>query len=525
MYFNMTTPLPAAAATRLATRASLAAALALSATVASAGSLETNLGRADSLALDQPRVVFGITDESTSPATLIGPTLNTALLDTGANGILLAALSYRDGEDYGQPAFAFDYDGNGTIDFDEQLAQYAELGVAGTTLLDVHDRNGLRIEDSDGVERLIGTDIRPFGDRNLNIGSFAAIVGMPAMQGLAVEIDMRPNANFDFQRVAFHDNINQAAFESQGQLNVDLRIIEPEFTDPTFIDNGRPDLLPTFAGLPVIDNVDMTNTGGANSGGATLTADDYTFLVDTGAQTTIISEQMAIDMGIDFLNGAGVGGDVVDALEVGGIGGTVLMPLVSVDRFVMPSQSGVDIVLTDMLVGVLDIDGAPFDAVLGMNVLTTGYLGAAFGGGDASTGLVDDDVPDEDAFNVLVEFGFVTTIDDLFVDLPLQGPVLNITREEYDLLVESQILPDTDDPLVAYRAALELDDEFTIDPGELTGPVFDKVVFDFTAEETGVMRLDLNQPLVVVPEPSSMVLLGLAGAMIAMRRRRGVPTS
>lgn len=501
-------------------KASLGLGLSLFLSATQASAVEVVLGPADSLALDQPRIVFGLTDESTTPGTVIGPVINTALLDTGANGILLAGLSYRSGENYGQPDFAFDYDASGLIDPDEQNAQYAELGVAGTTLLDVHDPHGLRIEDSDGVERLIGTNIRAFGDRNLNIGSYSAIVGMPAMQGYAVEIDMRPNLDLGLQRVAFHDSMTQATFESAAMANIDLRIIEPEYTDTTFIDAGRPDLLPTFAGLPVIDNVDMRHTGGANGGGITRVAEDYTFLVDTGAQTMIINEQMATDLGIDFGLTVSQGGDIVDFLEVGGIGGTVAMPLVSVDSFILPTQGNLELVWTNILVGVLDIDGAPFDAVFGMNMLTTGYLGAAFGGGDSTTTtIVNQNVTSEADLQILIDNEFVTTVDDLFKDLDIVGSVLNITREEYDILVESQILPDTDDPFVAFRAATQLDEELGVDPG-LAQPLFDKVVFDFTpTDETAVMRLDFNES-VTIPEPSSLMLITLAGAALLSRRRR-----
>lgn len=493
----------------------------------SAAALELVLGPADSLALDQPRITFGLTDESTDPATVIGPEIfNSALLDTGANGILLARPSYLDSGgaltiDYG--SVSADIDGSGVIEADEMNLQYNELGVAGTTPLDIHQSHGMRITDSDGVERIIGTDIRAFGDSSLNIGSFGAIVGMPAMDGFAVEIDMRPNASLGFQRVAFHDTIGGATLESAASMNVDLRIVAPEYTDPTLIDAGFPELLPTFAGLPVIDNVDMRHTGGANSGGATLTANDYTFLVDTGAQTVIISQQMAEDMGIDFVNTLAAGGDIVDFLEVGGIGGTILMPLVTVDNFILPTQGGVELVWTDLLVGVLDIGGeegidAPFDAVFGMNMLTTGYLGAAFGGGGGDT-IVNESIEGEDDFQLLIDNEFVTTVDDLFVDLPLLGPVLNISREDYDLLVESQILPDTDDPLEAYRAATALDEELGTDT-TLSDPFFDKVVFDFTPiDGTATMRLDFNES-VVVPEPSSILLLTLAGAAILSRRRR-----
>eukprot|EP00752_Nemacystus_decipiens_P016603 g14843.t1 len=218
------------------------------------------LGPADTLAVDQPRITFGLTDESTIPGTLIGPPFfNSGLLDTGANGILLAGPAYRDSGGSTDPTLygsvSADLDGSGVIEPDEMNLQYAELGVAGTTLLDLHELYGLRITDSDGVERLVNPEVRAFGDSSLNIGSFGAVVGMPAMQGFAVEVDMRPNASLGFQRVAFHNSIAGAALESPNTMNVDLRIVEPEFTDTTLIDAGFPELLPTFAGLPVIDNV------------------------------------------------------------------------------------------------------------------------------------------------------------------------------------------------------------------------------------------------------------------------------
>lgn len=502
-------------------RAIIALGVGLVLSTASAQAIELVLGPADSLALDQPRITFGLTDESTTPGTVIGPEFfNSALLDTGANGILLASPAYRDSAGVLNPSLfgsvSADLDGSGVIEADEMNLVYNELGVAGTTPLDIHALHGLRIIDSDGNERLVRSEVRAFGDSSLNIGSFGAIVGMPAMQGYAVEVDMRPNASLEFQSVLFHDTITGAALESPATMNVDLRIVEPEYTDTTLIEAGFPELLPTFAGLPVIDNVDMRHTGGANSGGATLTADDYTFLVDTGAQTMIISQQMAEDMGIDFVNTLANGGDIVDFLEVGGIGGTIAMPLVTVDNFIMPTQGGVDLVWTDLLVGVLDIgseDGidAPFDAVFGMNMLTTGYLAAAFGGGGPAS--ITNSLISVDFVDVLIGVT-INSVEDL-----ITGGYILITQEEYDLLVETQILPDTDDPLEAYIAAKELDAELSVGTG-LDQPLFDKVVFDFTFDDgTAVMRLDFNES-VTIPEPSSLLLLTIAGASILSRRRR-----
>lgn len=447
--------------------------------------VEVVVGQADVLALDQPRITFGLTDESTSPATLIGPRLpGSALLDTGANGILLAQQSYLDGEDYGF------------------VGVYNELGVAGTSPLNVHDTFGLRISDSDGVQRLVGTDVRPFGDDGLSLGSFNAIVGMPAMEGYVVEVDMRPSLSLAFQRVAFHDTMGAAAFESATQLDVGLRIVPPEYTDTEFPVEFRP----TFSGLPVLDMVDMRHTGGSLSPGGQQVADDYTFLIDTGAQTMIISGSMAADLGIDArtpANDGVTGADVIDFLEVGGIGGTVDMPIVVVDEFVMPTKDGIDVVWTDLNVGVLDIDGAPFDAVLGMNLFTTGYLDAVFGTGDSDPLLdkvVFDFLPTDGTASMRLDFA-----DALYTpgDLDLDGDIDNADIG----LVAGNFTGSGGSTTMRYIDG-DVDGDGDIDNADLglvaggfTGSLAEGTVY-------------------VVPEPGSLLLLTAAGLATIGRRRR-----
>lgn len=457
---------------------------------ATALSQEYVLGSADVIALDQPRIVFGITDEfAPGGPDVLGPLgTNTALLDTGANGVLLVAGSYAVGEDYGYPLYSFDYDGSGTIDSNEHTAQYAELGVAGATLLDVHDAQGLRILDSSGEELLIGTDLRTFGSEDLNFPGLDAIVGMPAMAGRVVDIDLRSlqdPLNFDFLSTIFYDDISEVAFESATSFNVPLRIIPPEHTDTTLPESLRP----TFSGLPAIDGVDLRHTGGSNSGGQTLEATDYSFLVDTGGQLSIFSEDIATDLGIDFLQTLANGGDVIDYIEVGGIGGSALMPIVNIDRLAFPTTDGIDLILTDLQVGILNIGGAPFDAVFGMNMLTSGYLDLLLptgGGGVLTSGddpsLVADFLPDGD-------FPVWFTVQEM-----IQDGVIGVSFEELSALAaQGLITNDFDDLLQVYTDLYNLEQELGLTPEEPTGPVFDKIVFDFTATDgTALMRLDLH---------------------------------
>ncbi|MFI4860861.1 MAG: aspartyl protease family protein [Phycisphaerales bacterium JB063] len=426
------------------------------------------LGEADSLAIDQPRITFGLSDESDpNNPLLIGPTLqNLALLDTGANGILLGQLSFVDGEDYNQPLY------NGVP------AMYNEQGVAGFEQLDVYSPYALRLIDSAGTEFIADDNVIAFGGDDINLGSFAAIVGMPAMVGRVVDIDLRPMLGLEFQGVNFHDTISQVGFESAASLNVELRMLAPEHTDTTL----PPEMRPTFAPLPLIDNIQLDHATGALGGGQNLSTSN-TYLMDTGAQTTIISEAMAASLGLDLTQFVTSGGDVVDVLEVGGIGGTTIMPLVVVEELRLPTTDGVDLVYTNVLTGVLDIEGTPFDAVLGMNILTSGYTNAIFGGGTGG-GLTNpaytkDDVED------FIDFGIVTSTEELF-DLQ----IVTIEQEDYDLLVELGLITNPDDPLQVYCDLMVIEDQTGTGAN---GAFYDRIVFDFTATDgTGIMRLDLN---------------------------------
>lgn len=459
---------PSSIRPRLATAALLAAVLA-GPVLAS----DYVLGPMDSLAIDQPRITFGLSDE-TDPNNpiLIGPTLqNLALLDTGANGILLGQLSFADDENYQQPTFINSMG-------QPELATYDEQGVAGFETLDVFSPYALRLLDSVGTELIAAQDVIAFGGDDIVLGSFAAIVGMPAMAGRVVDIDLRPMLDLEFQTVAFYDQIDEVAFESAASLNIDLRMIAPVYTDLDL----PAEMQPTFAALPVIDQIALTHTGGAN-GGPQPQSTANTYLMDTGAQTTIISEAMAAALGINIEEFVTNGGDVVDVLEVGGIGGTAFMPLVVVDELRLPTADGIDLVFTNVITGVLDIEGAPFDAVLGMNTLTSGYFSEVFGGGGAG-GLTNPAV-DKETLDLFLDVGTVSTVEDLFT-----FGIITLSQEDFDLLVDVGLLTDPTDPRVVFCELRLLDDQ--AGPGT-TGTYFDRVVFDFTATDgTGIMRVDLT---------------------------------
>lgn len=453
----------------------LTAALLAAALTGPAFGIDYVLGDMDQIAIDQPRITFGLADTSVNPPALLGPTVfSSALLDTGANGVLLGQLSFINDEVYPQAMI------------EGQLATYSEQGVAGFTELDVFEPLGLVLQDNDDPTGfLVDDDLIAFGLDTLSLGSFSAIVGMPAMDGRVVEMYLRPVAEgglLDPQFIESYllDNLSQTTFDSAASLNVDLRMLAPEHTD-----TGLPEAMrPTFAPLPVIDNVGLTHTDttGATAGQTFTTANTY--LMDTGAQTTIISEAMAAALGLDLTLSAAQGGDVVDLLEVGGVGGTVFMPLVVVDELRLPTADGVDLVFTNMLTGVLDIDGAPFDAVIGMNALMSGYTAEVFGGGGGG-GLTSGQ--DKQDFEDDVSAGFYDNIQEV-----IAAGVITVTLQELqDLADIGLITGDFNDIVEVYCELVMLEE--SIGGGNNAGTYFDRVVFDFTATDgSGIMRLDLT---------------------------------
>ncbi|MCC7408653.1 MAG: aspartyl protease family protein [Phycisphaeraceae bacterium] len=329
--------------------------LALLTTVAVQAAPRIDLGPADLLALDQPRVTFGLFNPGTN--TLIGPQLyNTALLDTGANGILLANLAYIDDENYQQARRA-----------DNTPVYYNETGVAVDQWLEVYIPYDLVYSGGfgGGPETRI-SNVRAFGSRTLNIGSFAAVVGMPAMAGRVVNLDLQPMADWDFIGVTF-SSVRPSPTSSS--YHVSLSMLAPEFAG--VLQPGDP--TPTYAALPMIDGVKTANGDKRFAG---------PMLLDTGAQTVIISTATAEALGIDYEHTTDEGGDVVDELEVGGVGGSTLIPLVNVEKLTLPTTEGVDLVWTDIIAGVVDIPG--IGGVVGMNVLTSGYAGEILGTGSTT---------------------------------------------------------------------------------------------------------------------------------------------
>ena len=99
------------------------------------------------------------------------------------------------------------------------------------------------------------------------------------------------------------------------------------------------------------------------------------FIVDTGAQISIISSATAAALGINPAK------DAVSQLDLTGIAGTVTVPIVDVGSLAIKTTEGVNLFWTGLQVGVYDIDPS-IAGVFGMDFLTSGWLGALGGGPD-----------------------------------------------------------------------------------------------------------------------------------------------
>ena len=315
------------------------------------------LGPADVLAADQPQVDIALEDPA-NPGVVVGPSGTTsAFLDTGSNGMLLSSDAFSNGEVY-----KYEQRSNHSV------VQYSESGVAGSQLLNLTIPYNFYFQGSDSVlhsvpkVRLEASDpVNP-----IDLGGVAGIAGMPAMAGRVVNMDFRPLAQPNLMQTTF---ASAPPSPTANTYHVALHILAPSFPgqqQPT-------DPLPTYSGVPLVDNVTETFTDQQN----VVHTAARTFLLDTGAQTSIISAALATSLGINFDPNSPTT-DVVDQLDVGGIGGTVTMPLVDLTNLKIPTKEGTNLVLTDVEVGVLNLPG--IDGVLGMNLLTSGYLDSILNG-------------------------------------------------------------------------------------------------------------------------------------------------
>ena len=297
------------------------------------------LGPSDNLAADQPRVAIGLVDPLTE--TNIGPEFyNTFLLDTAANGIIAAGSAVGELEQNG-------YHVEGT---------YLELGIGGYQVYDVSAEYDLYFSGSDYIPEALN-NVRILSDPFAEFGSFAGILGMPAMVNRVTTLDLTAMVDasgpfgIDYIGVDFADQVPP---DGGHRYTVPLTLVE--------FSPGEGDVLPTYAPIP-FTTARLRNGQAVSSG---------EFAVDTGAQMSIISSATAIALGLDS-DGDGSLDDETDFfMPIGGVGGIIEAPVLPVGQLSVATLEGVDLVWTDLEVLVLDIDPS-IDGIMGMDLLASGW--------------------------------------------------------------------------------------------------------------------------------------------------------
>ncbi len=253
---------------------------------------------------------------------------------------------------------------------------YVETGVSGGQALALYKPYNVYYLGADLTQRSLD-GINMIGSPDLDLGSFAAVIGMPAMAGQVMSINLRPLAEPDLQLLNGAFSSTPPASTTGLTRHVAMTMQPPAYAAQP-ADRDPTDPWPTYAGVPLIANIGFSTTNVAGAAGSSTD----TLLMDTGAQTSIISTATADRLHLN-LDPNDPESDIVDRnndghitiedyLEVGGIGGATYMPLVSISRMTLPTIEGDSLEMTDLVAGVLDIQG--IDGVLGMNVLTSGYL-------------------------------------------------------------------------------------------------------------------------------------------------------
>ena len=270
---------------------------------------------------------------------------NMLLLDTGANSALIVSDAAADLYNYGYQTEGF----------------YYEQGVAGFSTLNVSAPYNLRITGTDDTSvfieqttdqaRILSNKDMHLGDWPASYGGFTGLVGMPAMIDRVTTFD-------------FTDWFDIPDIYEMSLMGVSFPTVGP--TDPTPVlpaDNGHrysievdtrylfdpadglapdapPDApLPVWAPIPFLTAKAQYH----DANGAPIISEGD-FLFDSGAQMSLLTRDMAFSLGLDEDGDGTFLQENLGTMAVGGIGGTVDAEMLMIDKLILPTEQGVDLV-------------------------------------------------------------------------------------------------------------------------------------------------------------------------------------
>ncbi|MBN2023037.1 MAG: hypothetical protein JW809_09615 [Pirellulales bacterium] len=304
------------------------------------------------------------------------------LLDTGANAMLIVSDAAADLETNGYVTEGYYYE--------QGVAGYEELYVSARYNVHVTGTDGSSVvlPQSDAGQRILSNPDLHLGDYPASIGGFTGLIGMPAMIDRVTTLDFTgwfdvedflemPPLGVNFPTVGGGDPtpLLPAGNGHRYTVAVDTRMtFDPR--DGLLPDDPPDAPLPSWAPVPFLTaKVEYRDDSGV------LRVVEGDFLLDTGAQMTMLSRDMAFALGLDADGDGTFQQENLGTLPIGGIGGTVEAELLLVDRVLLPTLEGVDLCWTPgdageegaitVLVLPADATQLPFN-ILGMDLLTGG---------------------------------------------------------------------------------------------------------------------------------------------------------
>jgi hypothetical protein len=325
-------------------------------------------------ALDLPRIFFVLKREPTSPP--LRPNThfeaNYAFLDTGASGVILSRETTDLMHVAVHPAARFTDVGVGGVEH-FAVSEPLYLGIAGY---------GEQRPVDPGVYKMIGRGRFQVRENKAGLlGQPLDIIGMPAMLGRVVVLDSAATNTLEY----FAADIKKPDDPTIPSVHLEVAFKLKSFLNPANPDNIPP--LPVMARNPVIDDVAIQRRDRISRG---------EWLLDTGATMSLISVRQAARLGLMDDNGKPlVKPDFV--LPLGGIGQMVQVPGFEVDRLVIPTLSGRNLIFKRVRLGVHNIvffdqkkgDFLTLDGVFGSNFLCASAQMQGLLPGDVSETVFD----------------------------------------------------------------------------------------------------------------------------------------
>jgi len=380
-------------------------------------------GHINASAIDQPRLYAVLTDPLAGGAVKTWfnpdtaarePVFIKAFVDTGASGIALSQLHASGLYDVASLAL-------GPTDY---LGAYTETGVAGTELGDVSRAFGVKVLSGpvDLVDYTALSGYVAYGDFNLwvrrTVGTgevldYGALfggesfiqadpinlVGMPVIRQRRLHLDAKPILDPLLAESGLGTYLlAPGAPEPATQLTIALRLQD-------FIGTTPPlgEVLPSHSANPLVPGVTLTTSTGQSTG---------EWLLDTGAGSSFASFAAARAGGLipaRFTTlAAFMAAYTGPTADIGGVGGALKVPILTVPRLSVPTREGATVVWQNVAILVADIAG--LDGVFGMNLLLPAAtvdpanpLGSLF---DLSPGIFRDVVIDTlDAADPVMRLG------------------------------------------------------------------------------------------------------------------------